>query len=317
MPESFESMLATMAQEAAASAKGPAAAEIRQRGAQRTTRRRLALSLAAFTAVCGVLAGGVAGRFLGAGPTTSVAPATSFSAPLPSPSGVGALPQPAGAGPSASPSGSSVADPGLRIGIWTRSDGTPGYLIIYPMPLSGSKDWADIAIGEPGSFPLCVGRMSVAAVGSAHAISGVSCPNAAAEPMSLSYGDSVGKSVVLHESIATDGQWIDIPYSVQAMSTEAIKTVTDVPQILGTWVAGSGRITVTEKGVVNWTVQSQGVEQSGSGKPAGSFEGGMIVSGTCSSGVGVCSMLQLTYDAKHDQLIAIGGDGPVTFSRKG
>lgn len=63
--------------------------------------------------------------------------------------------------------------------------------------------------------------------------------------------------------------------------------------------------------------QLHGSRQTGSGKAAGSFDGGTVVLGTCPSGADGCDILQLEYNAKDDQLTVLASDEPRMFVRKG
>ena len=322
MPESFDRILAEMAEEAVGETRTPMAADVRRRGAQRTTRRRLIASMTAFIAVCGMLAGGVAERVLGAGPSAPVLPAASLSAPAPSgspsPSPAGALPQAADPTASASPNKAARLNLGLAAGLWARSDGSQGYLIIYPLSMSGSDSYAMVGISEPGYFPLCYGRLALSSVGSVYPVTSVTCPGGAAPDMAVTYSDAAPKRLVLHGSASTDGQDVATSYSIQAFAAVTTNVHTTLGVVTGTWVAGSTVITIAKQGSVTWSAQVDGSEQTGTGKAiAGSFADGMVVSGTCLSGKELCTIFQLGYDAKTGQLTVIGSEGLQVFDRKG
>lgn len=316
MPESFERLLADMARSAVSDTRSPLAAQVRQRGKQRTARRRVLGSAVALAAVCGMVVGGLVAKVPGISQGTSVIPGTTYSG-LPStaagPVGPSTL---AGPGPLSTAGASSTTSSGLVLGIWKRSDGTVGYLIIYPPALSGSSQYAEIGITSSGSFPLCYGRISTAPPdGGAYAISDVSCGGDLVSGMTLSYGDASGHTLRVHVPASSGGSAADVPYAEDLAALSAGATASPTA-VAGTWTDSSGSITLAANGTVSWSVASHGSLQTGSGTVTGYFDGGMVVTAGCASGSGACGVLQLQFDAGHGRLTVIGGDGPQVFTRK-
>lgn len=313
MPESFESMLAEMAEAAVSGTRAPSATDVRRRGRQRAVRLRMVVSAAVLTTVCGVIAGGVATKVIGAGPNTAVVPAATYSdSPAPPlPSAAATAPGYDNAGPSASPDASGsgpIAE--LIMGQWRRTDGTFGELFIYPP--GGANQYAVVGISASGVFPLCYGRIATVPAGGQFGITGVTCGGSLASDMSLAYGDSLGTTLVLRIPDST-GKQVDIPFTLASPDTTAAPSVAAVA---GTWISSVGTVTVQAGGEVSWTVTSHGTPQSGTGTVTGSFAGGIVVTGPCNPGPALCSVLQLDYSAAKDQLTVIGSAGPQTFTRK-
>jgi hypothetical protein len=324
MPESFERRLASMADAAVSDTRTPSAADVRRRGHQRTVHRRMVASAAAFVTVCGLVAGGVVTKVLGGGPNNSVVPAATFSAPpLPTAGPTRAhrtatSPAPAADSSAPNPSGSVSQPPGFVTGIWKRSDGAVGYLIIYPTFDAGlvqQTQTTEIAISEAGAFPLCYGQIATAVDGSGYEITDVACGGNLAPSMTLTYNDTSGTTLVLHIPAGSGGQETDIPYTMEVQSTTGSPQTGSVPAS-GTWADAAGTVTVNADGKVGWSVMSHGVDQIGSGTVTGYFDGGAVVTGPCSSGIGECNVLQLQFSPDLTQLTVIGSYGPEVFTRK-
>lgn len=292
MPESFESMLAEMAEAAVSGTRAPSAADVRRRGHQRALRRRTVVSAVVLTTVCGAIAGGVAARVISAGPNTAVIPAATYSA-SPAP-------------------GYDNAGPvvGLVTGEWRRTDGTVGELVIYPP--AGTNQYGVVGISGAGAFPLCYGRITTVPEGGRFSITGVDCGWNLTSDMTLAYGDSLGTTLVLHMSDST-GKQTDIPFTLASPATAAAPSVAAVA---GTWINSSGTVTIQADGEVSWTVTDHGASRSGTGTVSGTFDGGITVIGPCDPGPALCSVLQLDYSAVKDQLTVIGSAGPQTYTRK-
>ncbi|MBR7838412.1 hypothetical protein KDL01_34405 [Actinospica durhamensis] len=316
MPESFDRLLADMARSAVSETRPPLAAQVRRRGKQLTVRRRVLGSAVAFAAVCGVVAGGLMAKMPGIGQGTSVVPGTTYSGLPSTAAGPVTSSTLAAPGPLSTAGASSAAGSGLVQGLWKRSDGTVGYLIIYPTGLAGTSQYAGIGITSSGSFPLCYGRISTAPPdGGAYSITDVSCGGDLVSGMTLSYGDTAGHTLRVHMPSSSGGSAADVLYAEDqaALSVGATAAPTAVA---GTWTDSAGSVTLAAGGTVGWSVASHGSLQTGSGTVAGYFDGGMVVNVLCATGSGVCGVLQLQFDAGLGRLTVIGGDGPQVFTRK-
>jgi hypothetical protein len=309
MPESFESMLAAMAEEAVSATRTPSAAAVRRRGRQRTTRNRMVASAMALGALGGAVAGGMATR-IPTSPQIAVAPEATYSAPLPEASGSGApgAATPVLVGPEGSPA----------TGLWRRADGVSGYLIIFPSTGSGSPHYGEIGLSEPGSFPLCYGRLATTPVNSVYAISDVACGAGVPASLTLTYAaGATGGTLMLHVPASSGVPATDIPYTLEPAASAGLPQPTDSALLAGTWTSGSDTVTIQPDGLVRWSIQSHGSLQSGSGTVSGYADGGAIVTGACATGAGECAVLQLQVDATYDQLTVLSGYGPEVFGRTG
>ena len=159
MPESFESMLAELAESAAAATAPPNPAAVRGRARQRTVRRRVAASALALTvlAACGGTVAAVAAKYA---PRSGTAGQLAPAAGTPGPSGSGgSAPGTASATSAASAAYTAIA------GVWQLVDGDR-YLIIFPDGVIG--------MGEAGAWTLCDGHLAPARAGS-FAVSELAC----------------------------------------------------------------------------------------------------------------------------------------------
>jgi hypothetical protein len=315
MPESFESMLAGMADAAVSGTRSPAAADVRRRGHQRTVHRRVVATAVAFVACCGLVTGGVMGKVLGSSPDTQVVPVgTAPPVTGPTPTGSdGTVPVSASPSPSAGAGAPSAPPTGVAMGIWRRTDGTNGYLIIYPA--TGSTGSAEIGISEAGAFPLCYGRMAqTPSSASTYTISDVPCGGNLAGTMTVTYTGGQSTTLVLHIPAGATGPSADLSYTESAAGPTGAQTEPAV--VAGVWSDISGTVTMYANGKVGWSVLSHGAIQSGSGTVSGYFDGGYVVTGPCATGAGDCNVLQLQLAAGSGQLTVIGSYGPEVFTRK-
>ena len=153
VPESFDGMLAELAEAAAAGVTMPDLADVRRRARQRTVHRRMTASAVAFALLCvsGVAGAAIDGRFR---PPSKISP---VSAPSASSGPLGASPA-LGAGTStASPTASIGADGSYYdyaafAGLWV---GKPpnDYVVVFPDGV--------VALSQDGEFPLCYGAGQV------------------------------------------------------------------------------------------------------------------------------------------------------------
>jgi len=149
MPESFDSMLAELADAAGGSVALPDLAAVRRRAGQRTVRRRMTASAIAFALLCvtGVAGAAIDGRF--------GRPSGVNTASAPSGSSAGATGTPGSATPSPSATASSGAAEGTDgsfVGVWENSAARGGYLMVFPDGVVG--------LSETGGASLCYGRVS-------------------------------------------------------------------------------------------------------------------------------------------------------------
>lgn len=165
MPESFESMLAELAESAAAATAPPNPAAVRGRARQRTVRRRIAASALALTvlAACGGTVAAVAAKYA---PRSGTAGQLAPAAGTPGPSGSGgSAPGSASAPGAASATSAASAAYTAIAGVWQLVDGDR-YLIVFPDGVIG--------MGEAGAWTLCDGHLAPARAGG-FAVSELAC----------------------------------------------------------------------------------------------------------------------------------------------
>lgn len=156
MPESFDGMLAELAEAAAALTPLPDVATVRRRAQERNVHRRMAVSALALVLLgtCGGTLVAVSGQFRPRAEVSAVAPGgtakVSSSAIPPDPAVEDASPTPDAAALAAANPYSAVA------GIWQPiKDGR--YLVVFPD--------GEIGMGEAGAWQLCDGRLAVGEFG--------------------------------------------------------------------------------------------------------------------------------------------------------
>ena len=162
VPESFDGMLAELAETAAAGVTLPDLADVRRRARQRTVRRRLTASAVAFALVCvsGVAGAAIDGRF---GPRSKI---SAVSAPSGSSAPLGTTPVPSSSKPAPSPSASAGANDSYYaayVGLWAAKQ-TNSYVMVFPDGVVG--------LTQDGSFPLCYGQALATTSASAAANAG-------------------------------------------------------------------------------------------------------------------------------------------------
>lgn len=148
VPESFDGMLAELAEAAAAGVPLPDLADVRRRARQRTVHRRVTASAVAFALVCvsGVAGAAIVGRFRPPGKISAVSAPSTTSAPL------GTGPASGTAAPTPEPSASAVIGDSYYAaytGVWVGKP-TPNYVMVFP-------DGA-VGMSQADSFPLCYGQ---------------------------------------------------------------------------------------------------------------------------------------------------------------
>lgn len=150
VPESFDSMLAELADAAASSVPTPDLADVRRRARQRTVRRRLTASALAFALVCvsGVAAAAIDGRSRPAERVTPLSAPSASSSPLAT-SGVTGT-----ATPAPSSTGlldGSGTDYAAYAGVWSTGSLLASYAIVFPDGVVG--------VARKTGFPLCYGQV--------------------------------------------------------------------------------------------------------------------------------------------------------------
>jgi hypothetical protein len=148
VPESFDGMLAELAEAAAAGVTLPDLADVRRRARQRTVHRRVTASALAFALVCvsGVAGVAIDARFRPPGKISAVSAPSGSSAPL------GTGPASGTAAPTPHPSASAETGDSYYAaytGVWV-GKASPNYVMVFP-------DGA-VGLSQAESFPLCYGQ---------------------------------------------------------------------------------------------------------------------------------------------------------------
>lgn len=307
VPESFDSMLAELADAAVSITPLPDLADVRRRARQRTTRRRAFASVLALILVGGS-AGTVAAVTHKEAPPSSVGALSSAAASAtPSPSAISPTTEPAAAS-GGTGAGSKAYEP--LVGLWKLQDVTQRYLIVYSDGLFG--------IGEAGGWSMCFGKVSPPAAG-AYPLTDVACSDYGTTGLSLA---SNADDSMLTLSVPARG-------SAPAYSQPFVRApdVTAVPideknsQVLGTWVSASAdkrMLVITSDGMMTWFgAGNTGAAVSGTGMMEGAFFGGLRFYVSCGDKTDpykVCGLFQVV-PVGVGKMIVYGGYGPETFIR--
>jgi hypothetical protein len=270
VPESFDSMLAELADAAASSVPTPDLADVRRRARQRTVRRRATASALAFALVCvsGVAAAAIGGH---ARPAERVTPLSAPSAAALATSGASgsATPAPTPTGPGGG------TDYAAYAGVWSTGSLLASYAIVFPDGVVG--------VAQKTAFPLCYGQVATEA--SASPATGVTLSRAT--PMSevpFTQGDCDGSigagTLVLGDAggspslTVTDSAkpTVGSPLvfqrvaSIEAAATAAADSAAVVKQLAGDWMElddKSQMLSVDADGAVAY--YTVGAGDSGSG----------------------------------------------------
>lgn len=307
MPESFDGMLAELADAAASATPLPDVAAVRRRARERTVHRRLAASALALTvlAACGGTVAAVAARqqpvSRGVG-TLATAPATGRSAdPAPTPSastGTGAAAKEGAAGPYA-----AVA------GRWQLLGGQ-SELIVYPDGVFG--------IGETGRWAFCDGRLKPLGDGTYFMVSVVACSDYGTVGLSLRVL-APGKELTL-SAPGTSLTYRFVAPAAGAAITGASGTAVAVKELVGDWSSANKdarSFVLLADGYVSFQAYSgAGVDEPFAGKITGYYADAVRVEVPCgkqpAAGLDYCQVLQLEYDPK-GLVTAVGGSGAEAF----
>ena len=306
MPESFDSMLAELADAAVSITPLPDLADVRRRARQRTNRRRAFASALALILIGGS-AGAVAAVTHKVAPTSSVGTMSSVAASA-SPS------------PSASPPSTETAVAGVSgvaskayeplLGLWELKDGTQRYLIVYSDGLFG--------IGEAGGWAMCFGQVSAPSAG-AFTLTGVACSDFGTTGLSLAPNadDSIlTLSVPARGTVAAYSEVF-----VRAPDMTAVAIDEKNSQVLGTWMTASAdkrTLVITSDGMMAWSgINDTGAVTSGNGMMEGLYYGGLRYYVECGDKVDpykVCGLFQVV-PVGVGKIIVYGSYGPETFIR--
>lgn len=313
MPESFDSMLAELADVAAAATVPPGIAEIRRRARQRTTQRRLTASALAF-ALVGVAGGAWAFTSHHYGTNSSVAPMSGSSATsAPSSSAPAATPAASGA------SGAYEFSYGADVSLWKTVAQGDGYLMVFSDGV--------VAMSTAKNFPLCYGQLGSASsaspssvvIKSSQTLVDVSCDSVGLTGrLSLAPGPS-GDELLFTEPASSFSGGYTQTYSRQPFGDGA--TLASVPS--GKWMAVDGTnrtLVVATDGSISYTeYRNGGKPYTGAGLIDAYYGSAVRAVINCSSGgaVSPCGVLLLEPSPKPGEIVVFSSYGAETFMHQG
>jgi hypothetical protein len=350
MPESFDTMLAELADAAAETIVPPGLAEVRRRARERTLHRRITASAIALTLI-GVVGGGWALAQHRFDHDDTIAPvagqSTSSAASSSASSAEGAR-----GTPSASSDGGVYAfTGGSDVVVWKSGTAQDNYLMIFS---DGT-----VALSTAGSFPLCYGRLgalttsvspaSGPSVSAAETASVGSAVPPARQPLADVSCDNFGTNSGITAVPAGDGTtvWLTLSGATNAASetftrvtgldtggaTRGVVDGATLKLLAGTWVSADANKRVLQiggDGVVSFVAYANVSKQyTGSGKIDTAYPNGARAvfdcAGTGGSAVskakGIvtpCEVLLIQETAKSlDEITVYGSYGPEVFIRKG
>jgi len=193
MPESFDSMLAELADAAGGSVALPDLAAVRRRAGQRTVRRRMTASAIAFALLCvtGVAGAAIDGRLGRPGGVNTASAPSGSSAGATGATGATGASGSATPSPKATTSSAAGQQPGSSfVGVWETNPVQGGYLLVFPDGVVG--------LSEVGGASLCYSRVSDALTASQ-----VAAADAAAHSTSTAYTSTSVPSVAFAGSAAS------------------------------------------------------------------------------------------------------------------
>ncbi|HEX4787718.1 MAG TPA: hypothetical protein VH372_04605, partial [Actinospica sp.] len=313
MPESFDGMLAELADAAAFATALPDVAAVRRRAHERTVHRRLVAS-ALVLAVLGACGGTVAA-------VQANRPAAASAGPLDTPPGTtgAATPSPtATASPAQDPSAArsaaleAIKAPFARIaGEWQLVDGG-SELVVFPDGVIG--------MGKTGDWALCDGRLAAAGDGLDFKITALACGDDGTTGLSLEVGPAVSQLTLKVQS----GPDVALMYRrVSSEPTAGTATAMNIKSFAGLWRSGTGDdrgFTVLPTGFVSFSgLDDTKTEVTFAGKITGYYGNAARVEIPCPKpvdGLAYCQVLELNYDGTGAGAVsAVGGDGAETFAR--
>lgn len=350
MPESFDTMLAELADAAAETIVPPGVAEVRRRARERTLHRRMAASALAL-ALIGVVGGGWAiaqHRFDKDDTIAPVAGQSSSSAASPSASSTAG----ARALPSASSDGGVYSfTGGSDVVVWKSGSTPDNYLMIFS---DGT-----VALSAAGSFPLCYGRLGAATPSVSPVVGSVPvAATASAGSAALASGtvagqeladvacDNFGTNSGIAATPAGDGNtvWLTVPGATDAPS-ETFSRVAELdsggatgnvvraatPKVLvGTWVSADANkrmLQISGDGLISFIAYENSTKPyTGSGKIDTAYADGARAmfdcagsgGGSAGGGAAPCEVLLIQETSQSvDRITVYGSYGPEVFVRKG
>lgn len=306
VPESFDSMLAELADAAVSITPLPDLADVRRRARQRTNRRRAFASALALILIGGS-AGTVAAVTHKEAPTSSVGTMSSGAASAtPSPSASPSTTQ----SPAAGVAGVASKAYEPLVGLWELKDGTQRYLIVYPDGLLG--------IGQAGGWAMCFGQVAAPSAG-AFALTGVACSDFGTTGLSLA-PNADDSMLTLSVSARGSAAAYTEPF-VRAPDITAVAIDEKNSQVLGTWMSASAdkrTLVITSDGMMAWSgVNDTGAVTSGNGMMEGLYYGGVRYYVECGDKVDpykVCGLFQVV-PVGVGKIIVYGSYGPEMFVR--
>ncbi|HWG25137.1 hypothetical protein [Actinospica sp.] len=345
MPESFDTMLAELADVAAEAIVPPSLAEVRRRARQRMLRRRVAASALAL-ALVGVAGGAWAVAYHRFHTDDTLAPMTGQTTAS---SGlVGGSPSPVGASgtSSASPSvGAAAFTGGSDAVVWQAGSAADGYLMIFSDGM--------VALSATDVFPLCYGRLGTviaqadstasptvgaftdtSSTGSSSAgvtVSGqpltdVACSSfgtgvaITAAPLANGY-----VSLTMSGNSTVAGETLTRVSEIQGTATNAVMDTMTMKLLSGTWISADANkrtLVVGGNGSISFSAYATaGKPYTGSGMIDTAYPSGARAVFDCPSGSkkgSPCEVLLIEQTAKSaDQIIVYGSYGAEAFIRKG
>jgi len=335
MPESFDTLLAELADAAASTVAAPDPAAVRRRARQRTVHHRMTASALALV-LLGVSGGTLVavqhrqGRDAaadGSGRLNGVNTAPSE----PSPTGAHAPPNAASGTASVEPSTSGAAGViamKALLGVWADASKQDGYLMVFPDGV--------VALSDPGSFPLCSAQVEPAA--SASASSAVlDASSGSTTTVSMTDGTCSDLSGVTGETIGDPKGDSMLTLSVPANKT-GVGFTSSYARVPSVSLAGTGDKRTLSQFVGQWSsVDSEHrylkVDGNGSVDYAWLSDTANFANGTgtideyigdtarvvtnCPSGgsASTCGVLLIAPGKTASQIIVYGSYGPETFAR--
>jgi hypothetical protein len=355
MPESFDSMLAELADTTAAGIAPPDLAAVRRRARQRTVRRRTTVSALAMVLLCGAGTGYAVVHHQ----TSRTAAVHALDGPSSSPVSIGASPT-----PSATSATAAQLDRALA-GVWQASPVQNGYLVVYPdggvgLSLAGNFSLCSAELGTPSaaassqkanlpakdSAAAGLFAEDSAAAGSASGVPGpnifaptsvpltqVSCDGfdttadltlaTSTGSDSLSLNGSAKPGVDVPEFLTSYTRLVDLSgSSVLDPATAAYKV--SLARLAGSWQSinpklGIGSLSIDGNGDVRYSLASPyGASQISLGAVDAAYTQGVRVLLPCASKVNsLCGSVLVVPGPTSKQITVYTSSGPEVFIRKG
>ncbi|HTJ72224.1 MAG TPA: hypothetical protein VL551_32085 [Actinospica sp.] len=329
MPESFDTMLAELAEAAADATVPPGLAEVRRRARQRTLTRRMTASAFALMLV-GLTGGAWAVAEHRSARTEAVAPMAGPSAASAARGPRATASEPGGifGAPIASPSQEiSAFTNGSDAVVWKTAAAKDGYLMVFS---DGT-----VALSSMGSFPLCYARLAA----TAESMSPATVVSASAQPLADVACDDFGTNAGVFAapvsngtevlvSTPTSGEGAVYTYSRVASfsSTQAVSAVARtalLKQLTGTWISADSEkrsLAIGVDGSIQYTAYVTGGKPSvGIGTIDTNYPTGARAVFDCANGDRTpCQVLLIELAQQSaDQITVYGSYGPESFIRKG